>query len=49
MYTKEQIEIALKEFDRLDSVQASTLYRWYEHKLANKQNYHASPEKTYLR
>lgn len=57
MYTKEQIEIALKEFDRLGSVQAtitllgypshSTLYRWYEHWLANKQNYHGSPEKLY--
>ena len=57
MYTKEQIEIALKEFDRLGSVQAtitllgypshSTLYRWYEHRLANKQNYHGSPEKLY--
>ena len=40
MYTKEQIEIALKEYERLGSVQAvmnlleypssSTLYRWYE-------------------
>lgn len=57
MYTKEQIEIALKEFERLGSAQAtitllgypshSTLYRWYEHKLANKQNYHGSPEKPY--
>ena len=57
MYTQEQIEIALKEFDRLGSVQAtitllgypshSTLYRWYEHRLANKQNYHGSPEKLY--
>lgn len=57
MYTKEQIEIALKEFDRLGSAQAtitllgypshSTLYRWYEHRLANKQNYHGSPEKPY--
>ena len=57
MYTKEQIEIALKEFERLGSAQAtitllgypshSTLYRWYEHKLANKQNYHGSPGKLY--
>ena len=57
MYTKEQIEIALKEFERLGSAQAtitllgypshSTLYRWYEHRLANKQNYHGSPEKPY--
>lgn len=23
------------------------MYRWYEHKLANKQNYHGSPEKPY--
>lgn len=47
MYTKEQIEIALKEYERLGSVQAvinlleypssSTLYRWYERKLAEKQ------------
>ena len=42
MYTKEQIETALKEFERLGSAQAtitllgypsiSTLYRWYERK-----------------
>ena len=41
MYTKEQIEIALKEYERLGSVQAvinileypssSTLYRWRPH------------------
>ena len=52
MYTKEQIEIALKEYERLGSVQAvinlleypssSTLYRWYERKLAEKTNYHGS-------
>ena len=46
MYTKEQIEIALKEYERLGSVQAvinlleypssNTLYRWYERKLAEK-------------
>ena len=50
MYTKEHIERALKEFERLGSVQAtitllgypssSTLYMWYERKQANKQNYH---------
>lgn len=54
---KEQIEIALKEFERLGSAQAtitflgypshSILYRWYERKLANKRNYHGSPEKPY--
>lgn len=42
MYTKEQIETALKEFERLGSVQAtitllgypssSSLYKWYERK-----------------
>jgi len=47
MYTKEQIETALKEFERLGSVQAtitllgypsnSSLYKWYERKLANKK------------
>ena len=47
MYTKEQIEIALKEYERLGSVQAvinlleypssNTLYRWYERKLAEKR------------
>ena len=47
MYTKEQIEIALKEYERLGSVQAvinlleypssSTLYRWYERKIAENQ------------
>mgnify|MGYP002675020366 FL=1 len=47
MYTKEQIETALKEFERLGSVQAtitllgypssSSLYEWYERKLANKK------------
>ena len=55
MYTKEQIEIALKEYERLGSVQAvmnlleypssSTLYRWYERKLAEKTNYHGSLDK----
>ena len=52
MYTKEQIEIALKEYERLGSVQAvinlleypssNTLYRWYERKLAEKTNYQGS-------
>mgnify|MGYP004572587327 FL=1 len=47
MYTKEQIETALKEFERLGSVQATitllgypssgSLYKWYERKLANKK------------
>lgn len=58
MYTKEQIEIALKEYERLGSVQAvinlleypssSTLYRWYERKLAEKTNYHDSLDKPYI-
>ena len=58
MYTKEQIEIALKEYERLGSVQAvinlleypssSTLYRWYERKLAKKTNYHVSLDKPYI-
>ena len=57
MYTKEQIETALKEYERLGSVQATinllgypsrnTLYRWYEEKLAGKPNYHGSPDKPY--
>ena len=43
MYTKEHIETALKEFERIGSVQAtitllgypssSSLYKWYERKL----------------
>lgn len=58
MYTKEQIEITLKEYERLGSVQAvinlleypssSTLYRWYERKLAEKTNYHGSLDKPYI-
>ena len=58
MYTKEQIEIALKEYERLGSVQAvinlleypssSTLYRWYERRLAEKTNYHGSLDKPYI-
>ena len=57
MYTKEQQERALAEFERLGSVQAvinllgypsrNTLYRWYEEKLAGKPNYHGSPDKPY--
>lgn len=57
MYTKEQIETALKEYERLGSVQATinllgypsrnTLYRWYEEKLAGKPNYHGSTDKPY--
>lgn len=59
MYTKEQIEIALKEYERLGSVQAvmnlleypssSTLYLWYERKLAEKTNYHGSLDKPYIK
>lgn len=59
MYTKEQIEIALKEYERLGSVQAvinlleypssNTLYRWYERKLAEKTNYHGSLDKPYIK
>ena len=57
MYTKEQKERALKEYERLESVQATitypgypsrhTLYDWYRNMLANKQNYHGSPSKPY--
>lgn len=57
MYTKEQKERALKEFERLGSVQATitllgypsrhTLYEWYRDMLANRQNYHGSPNKPY--
>lgn len=57
MYTKEQKERALKEYERLGSVQATitylgypsrhTLYDWYRNMLANKQNYHGSPNKPY--
>ena len=59
MYTKEQIEIALKEYERLGSVQAvinlleypssSTLYRWYERKIAEKTNYRGSLDKPYIK
>ena len=57
MYTKEQKEHALKEYERLGSVQATitylgypsrhTLYDWHRNMLANKQNYHGSPNKPY--
>ena len=57
MYTQEQKERALKEYERLGSVQATitylgypsrhTLYDWYRNILANKQNYHGSPSKPY--
>ena len=50
MYTKEQEEIALREYERLGSVTAvihrlgypsdSTLYRWYERKKAGVENRH---------
>ena len=48
MYTKEQEEIALREYERLGSIAAvirrlgypseSTLYRWYECKKAGLEN-----------
>ena len=57
MYTKEQKEIALKEFERLGSVQATvtllgypschTLYNWYRNKIAGIPDYHGSPDKEY--
>ena len=57
IYTKEQKEHALKEYERLGSVQATitylgypsrhTLYDWHRNMLANKQNYHGSPNKPY--
>lgn len=50
MYTKEQEEIALREYERLGSVHAvirrlgypseSTLYRWYERRKAGLENRH---------
>lgn len=50
MYTKEQEEIALKEYERLGSVHAvirrlgypskSTLYCWYERRNAGLENRH---------
>lgn len=57
MYTKEQKERALKEFERLGSVQATitylgypsrhTLYEWYRNMIANRPDYHGSPNKPY--
>ena len=57
MYKKEQKEHSLKEYERLGSVQATitylgyplrhTLYDWHRNMLANKQNYHGSPNKLY--
>ena len=50
MYTKEQEEMALQEYERLGSVATviqklgypseSTLYRWYERKKAGLENRH---------
>lgn len=57
MYIKEQIETALKEFERLGSIHVvinplgypsqNTLYRWYENRLAGKPNHHGSLNKLY--
>ena len=57
MYTKEQIKTALKEFERLGSVQAvvtllgypsrHTLYDWYRNKIADIADYHGSLDKEY--
>lgn len=57
MYTKEQQERALREFERLGSVQAvinllgypsrHTLYDWYRNYRANIPNYHGSLNKPY--
>lgn len=54
MYTKEQEEMALKEFEKTGSVRAtiqrlgypssSTLYRWYEHKKAGIENRHGNAD-----
>ena len=58
MYTKEQKERALKEFERLGSVQAvvtllgypsrHTLYEWYRKKIADITDYHGSLDKEYI-
>ena len=58
MYTKEQKERALKEFERLGSVQAvvtllgypsrHTLYEWYRKKIADITDYHDSLDKEYI-
>lgn len=57
MYTKEQQDRALKEFERLGSVQAvinllgyptrNTLYEWNKAARINKQNQHGSLDKPY--
>ena len=57
MYTKEQKERALKEFERLGSVQVvvtllgypsrHTLYDWYRNKIADIADYHGSLDKEY--
>ena len=56
MYTKEQEEIALKEYERVGSIAAvihwlgypseSTLYRWYERKKAGLENRHGQIAET---
>lgn len=56
MYTKEQEEIALREYERLGSIAAvirrlgypseSTLYRWYEREKAGLENRHAHTAET---
>lgn len=56
MYTKEQEEIALREYERLGSIAAvihqlgypseSTLYRWYERKKAGLENRHGCISET---
>lgn len=56
MYTKEQEEIALREYERLGSIAAvirrlgypseSTLYRWYERKKAGLENRHGHTEES---
>lgn len=57
MYTREQNERTLKEFERLGSVQAvvtllgypskHTLYNWYRNKIADITDYHSSLDKKY--
>lgn len=57
MYTGEEKERALKEFERLGSVQAvvtllgypstNTLYTWYRNKIAGVSDYHGSLDKKY--
>ena len=57
MYTREEKERALKEFEQLGSVQAvitllgypsrHTLYEWYRNKIANTSDYHGSLNKPY--